>query len=665
MNLLKRISLTALCIAAVFNCSSNQLYAAAKIDINLVNMLSNSGFEEGSDMTPVDWNFVNVHESVKGSWPEKEGISGGKCLKLESLTGLSYGWWKTAYSIILEPGKSYTVGGMHKGDNASVKIQGFSVNFDSRTGKYERNIEKFFSVEKKLKASKDWNAFENTFSIPAWDSPVWIEIMLQCGDNNKQALFDDIYLLGDTFKIIKPEVPQIVKPSTNFNLQIAVCNNKAVPVKDISGWNVYAGDIKLDIISCKLNESSALWELVVKTPDKTGTYALKIEINKKNNRPSIITKPKFLVVNQSAGKFFSFAVFSDPHIFSNSNDNPQNKLFLNVISAINGLDPLFTIGTGDLRGISSGYDDPRIKYMCDSYKRLISLINSPVYNVGGNHDFDKTDSGSQCRWYFSQYMGFPLYFSFDVENFHFVGIDTNTAGIYGKDHLGSFHLPGQQQWLEKDLADAVSKEKFNVLFFHETLYEGAQFLNDQEKKTLEDIIFRNNVRLVLEGHNHHNWIYAKRNPLKSGSSQLNEINLNPDKEVTGADICAYYADPLFTVFEQTTTASAFLIREAKYFGFRYFVVHDGKIIFDDSIPESFKIKTISDNADSKVIEISTGPEKPLKHLPFKITMEAGKYRVKIAGIETAAAEVANGDKLDLWIFTDLNTNENKKIEVFK
>lgn len=639
------------------------LSAADNVDIRLVNMLSNYGFEEGSDLAPVDWTLVNVHESVRGSWPEKEGINGGRCLKIESLTGLSYGWWKTVYSIILEPGRTYAVGGMHRGDNVSVKIQGFPVNFDSKNGKYERSIEKFFSIENKLEASKEWKAFEHTFSSPASGTPIWAEIMLQCGDSNKQAFFDDVYLTGDTFKLIEPEVPQILKPSSNMNLSIAACDYKSLPIKDISGWNVYADNIKLDIASSKFDQTSLLWKIEIKAPEKVGTYALKIETDKRKNFPNVILKPKFLSVNQGESKFFAFAVFADPHTYSNSDDNPQNKLFLNVISAINGLDPLFTIGAGDLRGISSGYDDARIKYMCDAYRRFASLIKSPVYNVGGNHDFDKTDVGVQSRWYFSKYLGYPLNFSFDVANFHFAGIDTNTVGIYGNDHLGSFHLPGQQQWLEKDLAAANSKGKFIALFFHETLYEGAQFLQDEKKKALEDIIFKNNVRLVLEGHNHHNWIYAKRNPLKQGDSQLKEINANPDKDAINADICAYYADPLFTVFEQTTTASAFLIREAKYFGFRYFVVRDGKIIYDDSIPESFKVVMVEDKADSKILEISTGQEKPLKQLPFKVAMAPGKYKVKIDGTDVSFNEVVNGDRIELWLSLDMKPGDKKKIEV--
>ena len=119
------------------------------------------------------------------------------------------------------------------------------------------------------------------------------------------------------------------------------------------------------------------------------------------------------------------------------------------------------------------------------------------------------------------------------------------------------------------------------------------------------------------------------------------------------------------MFEQTTTASAFLIREAKYFGFRYFVVRDGKIIYDDSIPESFKVVTNEDSADRKVIGISTGPEKPLKQLPFKITMSPGKYKIKVDGTDTPFIEVANGDSVELWIFIDMKPGEKKKIEVSK
>lgn len=664
MNLIKFSWLTIFCVVVAYSTNIN-VNGAEKVDINLVNMLSNSGVEEGSALAPVDWEFVNVHESVKGTWPEKEGYNGSKCLKLESLTGLSYGWWKTAAFIILEPGRNYTIGGMHRGDNASAKVQGFSVVYDAKSGKYERNIEKFFSTEKRISASKDWQKFENTFSTPDWKSPVWVEIMLQCGDNRKQALFDDVYLIGETFKLISPAVTQVVPPGGNLALKIAVCNKEAKPVKEISGWRAFADKTKLDITSINFDESSGLWNLNIKTPEKSGVYTLKIETDRNKNLPDTILKPKFLVVNQAENKFFAFAVFSDPHISAYSEDTQNNKLFLQVVAAVNGLDPLFVIGTGDLRGISSGFDDARIKYMCDSYKHFAAMFNAPVYNIGGNHDFDKTSSGVQSRWYFAKYMGYPLYFSFDVANFHFVGIDTNTNGSYGNDHLGSFNLPGQQEWLEQDLAQATSNGKFIVLFFHESLYEGAQFKQDENKKALENVIYKNNVKLVLEGHNHHNWIYAKKNPLKEGLSELKEINLNPDKDPTDIDVCKYYNDPLFTVFEQTATASAFLIREAKYFAFRYLVVRDGKIIFDDAIPISFKVNRSEDTPGAIKIDIAAGPEKPLKNLPLKIAVSPGKYKVIVNGTEARFDEILNGDKLELWVILNLKPNDNVKIEAIK
>jgi len=60
---------------------------------------------------------------------------------------------------------------------------------------------------------------------------------------------------------------------------------------------------------------------------------------------------------------FSFAVFSDPHIFSNADDTPRTKLFLRVVAAINGLDPLFTLGTGDLRDIVSPARDVDLDFL--------------------------------------------------------------------------------------------------------------------------------------------------------------------------------------------------------------------------------------------------------------------------------------------------------------
>ncbi len=632
--------------------------AEKKVDCELINLLSNYGFEEGSALSPVDWKFVNVHEATTGKWSDNEGVNGSKCLIIKPQTGLSYGYWQTVYRIPLEASNTYTIGGCHKGSEARIIIKGAAVKYDPQNNVCSRSISPEFSRQYKITESANWKKFAKTFSVPNKfkDKKLWIEIKLM-GAGKSLIRFDNIYLIGKAIKLVSPKVPRIVAPAKSIDLELIACDGAGNPVTDIDGWIVRAGNTELKVLSKKFDKNNSQWKVRVKAPEKTGLYDLIIKPvfkgKRKDSFPYEIEKLKFVEVADNV-KFFAFAVFSDPHIYSYRKDNKRNRKFLHILTTINNLNPLFALGLGDSCGISNGYDDARVKSMYDGYARIVSTLNCPLYNIAGNHDVDKDDRGVQSRWYYTHYMKYPLYYSFDVANFHFAGIDTNTVGIWKNDHRGSFNLPGQAEWLEKDLSAARKNRKIIVLFFHEPLY-GSPYIRDDKWKFLTELIYKNNVKLALEGHSHQNWIITKKNANAKSGDDLQEISVNPDKTGNMTDYIKYLNNPSLTVFEQTTTCSAFISRSSatKYFGFRYIVVKDGKFIFDDSIPESFSIKKLEDSSRAQEIEIVSGPEKSFKQFPLKFDMPPGKYKVLVNNKESKYMSVPGKQHNKLWVFVDI------------
>ncbi len=183
----------------------------------------------------------------------------------------------------------------------------------------------------------------------------------------------------------------------------------------------------------------------------------------------------FLLVSSAFA--FSFAVFGD-----NRDGDETFKLLISKLSREKEI--VFAVNTGDFA--SNGSEE---KYL--AYKKMVSKLKAPVYNVLGNHDGVR---GGLKR--FQKYFG-PFYYSFDYENSHFVVLNNAFKESFDS---------AQFNWLKKDLAGTKARHKF--VFMHKpvfdpsAIYPGYIMSGRAVTEELEKLFEKNKVDYVFAGHIH-------------------------------------------------------------------------------------------------------------------------------------------------------------------
>ena len=156
--------------------------------------------------------------------------------------------------------------------------------------------------------------------------------------------------------------------------------------------------------------------------------------------------------------------------------------------------PQFVIGLGDYIDGARGLDATR-----KQWQRFFGAV-SPLQKLGaipmvltiGNHD-----SGSPL---FDQYFG-RRYFSFDAGNAHFIVLDTQQPGQYGR-------IAGTQwEWLNQDLA-AAANARLIFVTVHQPLFPvgvhrgSAQDKYPPYRDRLHTLLAKYKVSAVFSGHEH-------------------------------------------------------------------------------------------------------------------------------------------------------------------
>lgn len=174
-----------------------------------------------------------------------------------------------------------------------------------------------------------------------------------------------------------------------------------------------------------------------------------------------------------SGDDFSCAVIGDSQTYSNRELGYLRDGVVEDIAARDDLDQCGALMLGDLLGDDLG--------LYPRFKEVMSQADVPVRAVPGNHDlnFDADTDAHSFDTYRDQ-IG-PAYYSFDVGDVHFVGLDNvrypctpddNTDGQHGfcenpEDHPDYNGVIDDQQmeWLENDLA-LVPDDKLVVVATH-------------------------------------------------------------------------------------------------------------------------------------------------------------------------------------------------------
>ena len=158
-----------------------------------------------------------------------------------------------------------------------------------------------------------------------------------------------------------------------------------------------------------------------------------------------------------------------------------------IVAEVERMKPDFVMTVGDyIQGYTD--DTTMLKKEWEEYKSLIKPLTMPIYFTPGNHDI----TSDTALPFYQRYIGEP-YYSFDVQNIHFIVLDNSRydsiAGMPKK----------QLDWLVSDLKKS-RKAEYTIVFCHkpfwfETVAKGKTDL-------LHSLFVNYKVDAVFSGHVH-------------------------------------------------------------------------------------------------------------------------------------------------------------------
>lgn len=641
-----------LTLAAQGGPPAESLKSAVPPDVaEVVNMLANASFEEGTDPCPVDWIFNNQCELTAGHWITDSARSGRQCVSVEGSSGLAYGRWMTGYRLPIEANGRYRVGFWYKGRGGSLYLLGNECRFDAGSGVLTENLSHAYqTVVVKTEPSDDWRFYTGDFVAPGY--PSWARVCL-AGGGRDTCFFDDISLVPMGLHLVAPRAPILCETGAVVSVELrleSASASRGTP----SDWEVTTPGLRL--VRALADPVRQTWRLELQSA-ATGLFDLGIRC-RLGRETLTLTRRAFLRVHTPLHGTFTFAAFTDAHLYR-PGANERNVLFGRFTALANALDPLFALGLGDQMDISSGASDVQKKYIAEAVREQLGQLHIPVYTVAGNHEIDKTSEGVGTRWYQEKYLGQPDSCGVEAGGFLFAGIDTTVAGIYGRDHGGGLVHPGQAEWLDEALRHAQARGLVPVVWTHMPLY--GEFRAGSDRDRLLGLVYSNHVRLVLSGHIHNNQFLSTPNPFRAGLATAPWPK--PEPILDSAAAVAKLADPASTLFLTTTTVSAFLLGGSHFNGFLYVWIRDGRIAWLDTVPVSLSIGVEHLAEGAQRFRIHNGPEKAVNGLPLKLDMAPGRITATANGRELTL--IAGLDPLSgtRWIQVDVPAGSEITVDV--
>jgi hypothetical protein len=203
----------------------------------------------------------------------------------------------------------------------------------------------------------------------------------------------------------------------------------------------------------------------------------------------------------------AFILWADPQVLETAEFNLLEKVVDDVgktVAAFPAEVPVHAISAGD-----NVFDK---LHFYDQYKRVISKLNLPFYQVIGNHDMDynrRSDELSAITY--SKAFG-PTHFSFNVGKVHYVVL--KDVFYYGDSYRYMGYVDENQlQWLEKDLKSVGEGSTVIVTLHIPTIYGesekpgsyGTSLSNSvMNRAALYTILAPYNTH-ILAGHSHTQW----------------------------------------------------------------------------------------------------------------------------------------------------------------
>lgn len=119
-----------------------------------------------------------------------------------------------------------------------------------------------------------------------------------------------------------------------------------------------------------------------------------------------------------------------------------------------------------------------------------------IHPVPGNHDY-YSDPLENYYLYFGEAAGEPGkgYYSFDSGNWHIIALNSNCGAI------ACGPSSEQAAWLQQDLAN--SNDTCSIAFWHIPRWNSGPAKNAHWMSSFWDILYENDVDIVINGHDHH------------------------------------------------------------------------------------------------------------------------------------------------------------------
>ena len=609
------------------------------------NWISNPSFETGSADSPVDWVYFNEHETTAGKWGPEHARTGKSGVAFAGLGGMSFGRWMTPYRIPLEPGAKYRVSFWYRGGGAHVYVIGQSASL-SPAGVLTMDMTKRFKTTiAKPAEAKDWTQVTGEFTAPDYAS--WAQLCLS-GSERRTCSFDDIALYRTGLVLVAPGAPLVV-PSGRKTSVTVYSEELRDAAADTVKWNVTSPVAKL--VSVQKNPGDSTWSLELEA-NGSAVGDLKIEALRPGGKPLCLSLRHFIrVYPEASGKMFSFAAVTDTH-FYRPGTNERNEKFAKAVAALNSFDPLFVISLGDQMEIHSGIRDEETKLICEAVREQIGLLNGPVFTIPGNHEIDRIYEGVGSRWYYEKYLQLARHWKFLVGGVLFAGIDVSTPGVSVREHGASFLDEEQAVWLEGLIAAHNGGPA--VVAAHISPFN--EFADTPDRNRLLALLLGSKIRLYLCGHTH----YTEDQIVLNGKATPPWPK--PETIKDPAAVTAALQDPGKTGILTTTTACAFSLGAEKTAGYRYLLVKDGQIAWQDVLPLSLAIKRQNPSPDTVKLTVTNGAEKAVAGLPVRAVLPAGKAAATLAGKEIPCEVVPLGNgSQDVWVRVDCPLNSTQEI----
>lgn len=604
------------------------------------NWISNPSFEVGTQDCPVDWVFFNQHEITVGEWTAQHARSGAQGVAVVGRGGLAFGRWITPYAIPFEPGAKARVSFWYRGAGGTVYLLGRASSLNS-SGIYSNDLSKNYKVHiggSKLPPVKEWTYIEGEFAAPGYAS--WAQLCL--GGNGREICeFDDITVARSGLILLAPTAPQLLAPGATSKLTVYAEELRAANPETVK-WQVASDGFRLQ--SATLDAASKVWTLSIVATNKGVTDVRILALA--GGKSLSLDVSRLARVFDGTGGTFAFAAMTDLH-FYRPGKNERNDNFGRLVNSLNALDPLFAISLGDQLEIHSGYRDEEKKFEVEAVKEQLGRVQVPLFKVAGNHEIDKNYEGAGTQWYFEKLMQVTPYFSLEVDGAFIGGLDLSAPGICAREHGAAFLRAGQAAWISGLLG--AYRGRLPILVAHIPPYN--EFSPGPDRDAFMAMMFTNRVRAFLAGHLHYTKDEWVRNPV--ADKKLGPPWPAPQPLTNNAPL----ADRDNTVFLTTTTGSAFLLGGSPFNGYRYLLVRDQDIIWQDVLPISLAITRDASAPDSVTYSITNGADKAVAGLPLRAELPPGKVSAMLNGKSLPVQVTTNaiGHPV-VWVQPDIATN---------